>query len=78
MVKDKRKEQIDLIGPVMVVCIGALLWCSGCAGVGVKFESYRIDEVRQTQNTNDTSPLRALRCLFVNCLTTATEAGDQK
>jgi hypothetical protein len=36
---------------------------TGCAGMGVKAEMYRIDERQESQATH----AKPLRCLFVNC-----------
>lgn len=44
----------------LIFAIGAL---SGCAGMGVKLETYRIDEMQGSQKTHN----KPLRCLFVSC-----------
>lgn len=47
---------LALAGIVMVLM-------TGCAGIGVKGELYRIDERQESQKTNAVP----LKCLFVEC-----------
>lgn len=51
------KLLLGIISCVLVILL------SGCAGIGVKTEMYRIDERQESQATHKTP----LRCLFVDC-----------
>ncbi len=44
----------------------------GCAGMGVRAEAYRIDEMQGSQRTFN----KPLKCLFINCNDTTERSGS--
>lgn len=54
---------------VLLVMIVMLI--SGCSGLGVKLEGYRIDEIQGSQRTYN----KPLKCLFVSCNETQAEGS---
>lgn len=57
---------------VVLLCVMSLsltaitVLTTGCAGIGVRAETYRIDEKFETQNTYK-SETKGFKCWFVNC-----------
>ena len=48
------------------IVIGVVLLVSGCAGLGVKTEMYRIDERAESSSTTP-KQTKSFACLFITC-----------